>query len=365
MLLAFLRRGLWIAALCVASCDREPSPPPTPVAPPAAVASVAPAAASGDPASDDEPKKRRFPEATVYVDGRIVASVKYLELPQKLPVRWKALDTGDRVVRRYRLAEYLEALGVDLAAVRQVHIHGGRGRVSIVDGAELARVREKLLFSFTQSERGKPRMHYPNDGMAVNTHVDMISNIAVYVQKPPPAYDGKKHVLSFEDGRPIEGVPYAEREREGGTRIYLDGALMGAIKRKSLPDSVVVPGSAEAGLTRYHLLKVLERAKIDPTAVRAVELVSDDTVAATLDQKAFAERAPGMLFTLPKRNRGRIQLAELPEDLSKLDAVLVYASAPLPDRAAQAKAPGSSGDQVNPKSRVISSKAVSGTTSAP
>lgn len=318
----------------------QPASTNAPSAASAAASSAATAASDEVDAGVGATKKRRFREAGVFVDGQAVAGLKYLELPQKLPVRWKVLE-GGKIVRRYRLAEYIEALGVELSTVKQVHIAGGRKRLVIVDGDELQRVRETLLFSFNQSERGKARMHFPNDGMKVNTTIDTIQDVMIYQHKKPPNHDSLKHRTYFEDGKDIDGVPYATDERVGGTRVYVDGVLLTAIKRKTLPEKVEVPGTAEQGLTRFSLRAYLENAKIPPDSVKAMEFVAGDYVDATFDTAAFKEKIPSLVFTLPKRNNGRIQVMDLVNAGQKLDAILLYVKESLPDRAALAKVPGS------------------------
>ena len=332
------------------ACTDKPAVPtadsstPAPTIAPSAASAVASSAATAPEEEADAgaagTKKRRFREAGVFVDGEAVAGLKFLELPQKLPVRWTLRKNG-RHVRRYRLAEYVEALGVPLSTVKQVHIVGGRNRIAIVEGAELQKVREKLLFSFTQSEKGRPRMHFPSGGMKVNSQLDTVQDIMIYQHKKPPNYDLIKHRTYFDDGKTIVGVPYATDERVGGTRVYVDGVLLTAIKRKTLPEKVEVPGSAEQGLTRFSLLAYLENIKIPADSVKAVELVVGDKVDATFDTAAFKEKIPSLVFTLPKRNNGRIQVMDLVNAGEKLDAILLYVKESLPDRAALANPPGS------------------------
>jgi hypothetical protein len=341
-----LRSSLFLACIALSSCT-ESKATPAPEAKKGLADLVAP---KPEASAEEGEKKRRFPEASVYVDGTAIAGVKFLELPAKLAVHYKTYEDGKKV-RRYRLAEYLEALGVDLKTVTELHIYGGRGRISILSGAELERVRESLLFSFTQGTRGKPRMHYPNDGVKTNTQIDLITDLVVYQKFAPPKYEPKSHAISFEEGgQPIEGIPYAAGERLGGTRVYLDGRLVGAIKRKSLPDKLVEPGSPEKGTTRYFLRAYLEDTKIPLESIKAVELVSGDTIAASYDGAQFAERSPSMMFTLPKRSRGRIEVAGLPEETGKLDAILLYSrNAPPPRGSADDEGSGSTVDQVGNK----------------
>jgi hypothetical protein len=260
----------------------------------------------------------------------------YLELPANLPTRWKTLEDG-RQVRRFQVAEYLETLGIDLATIKHLHIYGGRGRISIVSGEELRRVRDTLLFSFTQGDRGKPRMHFPSDGMQVNTQIDIIQNIAVYVHKASPRYHDKYHTLSFEDGQPIKGIPYMVGERPGGTRVYVDGALRTAVKRKFLPERIVEPGSTEAGTSRFIVRSYLASIGIEPASIHTMELLGASEVITRLTGKQLADM-PELVFTLPRRSRGLIQV-ELPGNPAKVEAISLYIKTLPPDRTAHKTPP--------------------------
>jgi hypothetical protein len=336
------------------------SEPPSTNAPQSASATASAAAIAAPEEADAGSKQggtktRRFREAGVYVDGRTLAWVKFLELPQKLPVRWTSRREG-RFHRRYRVAEYIEALGVDLATVKQIHILGGRGKHAIVDGDELRRVRDTLMFSFTQGDKGRPQMHWPSGGMEVNKQLDMMQDLMIYQHKTPPKYHERKHYMYFEDGKKIEGVPYATDEREGGTRVYVDGVMVTAIKRKTLPEKVEVPGTAEQGLTRFSLRAYLENAKIPLDSVHGMELSSNDKVELSLDAAAFKAKIPSLVFTLPKRNNGRIQVMDLESAGEKIDAITLFVKESLPDRAALAKVPGSVKAQSANQNRGISAK---------
>lgn len=347
----FLALSALILALCPAACGRRDDPsgyvaPSRPAGSAAAPAPQPAAAASAAAADEDrETKKRRMPEPMVFLDGKALAAIRFLELPPALKTRWIDPTNSGYLARRYSVADYVEALGVDLATVKQVHFIGGRNRHSIIDGPELIRNRDKLFFSFNQGERGKARMHYPSDGIKVNTQIDLVGTMAIYRDREPPKYHQTKLYAYFEEGKPIQGVPYAEDEREGGTRIYVDGKLVGAIKRKTLPSSVLVPGSAEAGESRFQLGPYLEQLGYPKASIQAVEMLSGDKVAATYDAKGYAEKIGGVVFTLPKRSRGRIQVMDLPESIAKLDAILLYQKNSLPDRAALAAHPGSPATQ--------------------
>ncbi len=100
-------------------------------------------------------QKKRFGQSPVYVDGVPTAVVAYGELPPWLATKWVKLNDGRKVIR-FVFADYLRALGVPLRRLQAVHLYGGRGRVGTISGAELRRVRHRLLFSFTKGRCAAP-----------------------------------------------------------------------------------------------------------------------------------------------------------------------------------------------------------------
>ena len=342
-------------AVCPAGCSQKATAPTPAASTTAAAAAAAPTTAASAAAGDEDEegtKKRRLAEPTTYLDGQPIAGIRFLEMPQKLQVTWKQFRNG-RFVRLYSLADYIESLGVDLTTIKQVHLIGGRNRHVIIDGDELTRTRDKLFFMFTPG--GKPRMQFPGGGMKVNTQIDMLQTLLIYQQRTPPKYSQRDLYTYFEEGVRIQGIPYESAERPGGTRVYVDGALVGAIKRKLLPNAAARPGTTEQGLTRFGLRAYLEHIGVSLAALQGMELVGDEEVAATFDAKAIEEKVPGLDFTLPKRNRGRIEV-HLPDAPKKLDAVLLYMKTGIPDRVAQLTTPGSLATQGKTKNRIISAK---------
>lgn len=281
-------------------------------------------------------RERGSRTSTVYVDGAPKAVLEYLELPSTLATRWRTLKSG-KVVRRFRLDELIAALGVDVAAVQQVHLYGGRDRLSILDGEELRRMREDILFSFTQSDRGKPRMHYPDEDLRVNTRIDMLDDIAIYVARKPPRHEGKYAKLTFDDGVAIEGIPYARGDRPGGTRIYVDGSLRTFVKRRSLPDPVAAPNDSPDEPSRYLLRSYIETLGVAWPSVRTIEILGSNEVLARLDADTLA-KMPDVGFSLRKRSRGLLTL-DLPAATEPVQAIAIYAQTTPPDRVAQAHPP--------------------------
>jgi hypothetical protein len=305
------RLGLFaaLAALLAASCGSSAAPPPQARKLRAILAEHMPEL----PPEKLPEQKRRFKEAAVYVDGNPVGVLKHAELPPALPVRPQRLKDG-RDVPRWRVAEYLEALGVKLDKVRAAHFVGGRDRATIIAGDELRKHRNTLLFSFTRGDSGRPRMHWPPEGIAINTSIDTVSTVLLYVDKEPPHYDPKEHEFSFADGKSIEGVPYAQPEEAlKGTRVYVDGQLAVAMKRKKLPNSMLLPGT-DSRATTFSLALWLASAGVDPAAARGVDLLSGEDLITRLGPKEWAVEKGSLSFSLPRRSQGRILLHLPPED---------------------------------------------------
>jgi hypothetical protein len=226
---------------------------------------------------DPNAGKPRFGECAVYVDGRPVAVLTYGELPPTLPVHLIKLEDDGGTVRRFLMAEYLDALGIDVRKIRQVHLYGGQSRIAILDGGELRRYARKFYFSFTRQTTGKPQMHSPGKDFKISDYVDTITTITVYIDKKPPRFSNEVQSLVDDDGREIDGVPYAKAEMRGGTRVYLDAHLVSNIKRNLLSSTMAV-SQDEKGKPRYSLDAFLRAQKVELPKIHSIELVDADRV---------------------------------------------------------------------------------------
>jgi hypothetical protein len=330
---------LWLlVALLLGACQQDVPPPPKARKLRVLLAERLPAL-QPDRLSEGQ---RRFPEAAVYLDGKPIGVIKHSELSPSLKVHKKRLENG-RDASRYRIVEYLESLGVKVDRVREAHLLGGRGRAVIIAGNELRKHRETLLFSFSRGEAGKPRMHWPAVRMEINTTIDMVSAVMLYVDKAPPTYDRRELEFTFADGKPIEGIPYAAPEEAlKGTRVSVDGILVGAMKRKALPNSMLMPG-ADLAKPSFSLAAWLASFGVDPGAVRAMELLSGEDVITRLTQKEWGDEKNTLSFTLPRRSQGKILIHLPPGDPAvkaspsddpslKVSAVIIYKNVTSPDR---------------------------------
>lgn len=301
---------LLVISVFAAACSKPAEAPPPAPAPVSAAVSAAPskgqnkgdgsgrADGSGRSGAGDGGGggQQRFRLASVWVDGTQLAAVRYGELPPGLraTVVEQTTSEGEKLpVRRFRIADYLEALGVDVARVREVHVYGGRGRIGVLPGDELRKQRHDVMFSFTQGERGKPRLHWPRD-IAVTDKIDMLNDLTVYVDKAPPTWNQEAWRLEI-GGQPVEGIPYATAESGGGTRLYVDGRLARTLRRRSLGEPTGEP-------PRWPLAAQLAGAGVVLDQVQAVDLVDRDTRVSRLDKAAVATAA----LEVPDGSQGRV-----------------------------------------------------------
>jgi hypothetical protein len=283
-----------------------------------------------DPAPDKE-KRPRFGESVVYIDGKPVGVLRSTELPSKLKGRLLKLQEGYETTR-YGVVDYVRALGVDAKRIKALHLYGG-SRVVVVDRAELTRIGDDILFSFVQGDRGKPRLHWPAVKLHTNSTIDMVSNVAVYIEKEPPVLNGRDLVMP--DGSPVQTkVPYAPEEQGNGTRVYVDGALVGTVKRKKLTDDMLATGGV-GGDNRFSVLSYANKLRSDAKQAKAIDLVAGDDVIAHLT----SETARTLTFTVPARNRGQAVVDLKAEDgepqtriSARVSAVQIYVNATPPKR---------------------------------
>ena len=301
-----------------------------------ATTTLIPSSIRPSPPTSGEPapvmKRARFREATVYVDGNPKGFLRALEMPPSLKTHPMTSKTG--TVERYYVAEYLQALGVDIAKVQTLHFYGGR-RIAVVAGSELRRFATVLSFEYAGGDRGKPRMHFPGGDFQTNTSVDMISGIAVYIEKEAPAFvtKGGEGYLAFADGKPIDGVPYAPEEQLKGTRVYVDGALVSTLKRKLLPNELLLDEKA-TGPSEFSLAKYLESVGASTKGARAIDLITGDDVVQRIDGKDWDKQKLTFAFTIPARSQGQLVI-DIPSTnglKAKISTIQIFARMEPPKR---------------------------------
>ncbi len=276
--------------LAQAGCGKPASAPPPAAldaAPPALDAGVdAEAEKHGARWSDDDSGGpggfQIFKEAWVYVDGVPMGVLREIELPN-MPVAWTEKielldfnkgDPGPRerkyLRKRWRLADYLTAVGVDLRRVKLLVVHGGRG-VLAVPGPILRKYRQDLTFDLTGNAWNKLRVFVP-PGMPRNNAFDRYTAVSVFVDKPAPTVTDDDQLQL--DGQWVGGIPYHGSPQRGGIRIYVDDKLALVIKRNALGDTGRVSATGER--ERWNLGQLLAARGIAIGDVTAGDVVHGD-----------------------------------------------------------------------------------------
>jgi hypothetical protein len=183
-----------------------------------------------------------FRETWVYVDGVPRGALIFAELPVALPPAWKddveGLDfhPGDPgphekkiQLLRWRLADYLRLIGVDLARIKMVYLHGN-GYVAI-PGDRFRKNADGITFDLTGNDLTASRFYWPTD-MPTNTSYDRYAAVSVFIDKPPLTLD--EHNNPFIDGVEVMGIPYHGTPERGGFRVYVDNKLAMVVKRNEL-----------------------------------------------------------------------------------------------------------------------------------
>lgn len=211
-----------------------------------------------------------FKETWVYVDGVPRGTMLFAELPATLPIAWKddleGLDfhPGDPPphekkvqLLRWRLADYFKLVGIDVARIKMVYLHGA-GYVAI-PGPQFRRFADGITFDLTGNDLTKTRFYWPVD-MRTNTSFDRYAAVSVFIDKPPLKLD--EHNNPFIDGVEVNGIPYHGTPERGGFRVYVDYKLAMVVKRNELG------AVGRVADTRWDLMKLLEAhgVKVQPVA---------------------------------------------------------------------------------------------------
>lgn len=268
---------------------------------------------------------RKFKDCGVYVDGDPVAVLEFGELPLSLEPVWVE---GKRDVefsggeeppepetikyRRYRLAEYLEALGVNLRKVKEVHIYGGVYAGSL-RGKDLRRARDTIYFGFGRTTHGKA-LFYPPPDVSIGTSFDSIAAIAVYIDKKPPTIR-ENATVEFE-GKTFTDIPYYGEPLRGGIRVYKDDRMVHRIKRKRLRGSDEL-AYWEGDELRWKLAPYLESHGVEIDDVAAAEIIRFDRRVKRLS----GEEVQGTYFVAQKQKGGEVTLGE---EGIPMDALALY-----------------------------------------
>lgn len=252
--------------------------------------------------------------------------LKYSELPPT--IKPEVVMRGPEPFPLFPVDQYLSGIGVDLSKIKAVHFHGGR-RTARMAGSEVTRLSKLLNFAFTRTTEGNPYVVWPEVPFTVSTSVDMIKQVDVFVDKEPPTQDLRKRKWFYPDGSEVVGVAYGSEEKNiKATRIYADGKLLTVIRRKGLPEGVLLPGTEADPV--YGLDVLIESIGIKRETIKTVDLLVGDESYVRLSPEAFA----GSTFALPHKRQGKIdiQVERGARTVEGVTAIQIYQTAPLFDR---------------------------------
>lgn len=295
----------------VVGCSKktpEPTKPVAPVTSPVAAATTKVAddraSASGegklDP-NDPAHGKRKLMglDVGVFVDGVQASVLRYGDMP--------SIPSENNAGKRFRLYDYVKAIGVAPESIKSIHIHGNGDRIASIEGSELLAGKGRFVFSFLSGDTGSPISRWDTDGMKNEFVVHEFRKVTIYVKKPSPAIDKARQCHLGADGECSDAVPYASGDAVKGTRIYVDGKMVGFVKRRQLQDALIM-GETKDGERKYNVKKLIAQMGVDTDGIKAVELVAGDDIIARADSEQFTKISNEFFFTLPKHNHGKVRV---------------------------------------------------------
>jgi len=237
-------------------------------------------------------------DTPVYVDGVQAGVLRAGELP---PIPVVETATG---AKRYRLYDYLKAIGVAPEQVKSVHLHGNNDRIASVEGAELLKEKDRFQFKFLAGESGAPIEAWPTTGLKNTFAVHEIRRMTVYVKKPSAPIHPQRQCHVGADGACSDAIPYSDGAVAKGTRVYVDGKMVGSVKRRLVGDELAVGKNGED--TLYSVAKLVGSMGVDLATIKSAEIVAGDDVIARA--KGADVAAVATHFSLPKHTHGKVKL---------------------------------------------------------
>ncbi len=305
------------AANASAAPAAAPAASPAPSAP-ADIFSEDDEMGGGGPNAGGEGQKgnKRWRDTGVYLDGVPIAMLNFGEMPLGLAPVWiedrVSVDIepgkpgpGYKIVkqREYRFTDYLRALHVDLAKVKELHVLGPKFTDSIVvGGAELRKRGKSFLFRFGAEVGGKAIPVVP-DKFGNGRSPDKVSAVMIYIDKKPPVIDQELGMVL--DGKVITEVPYFGLPLRGGVRVYQNDRIALHIKRPLLRKTTPAGHDAD-GTPRWNLLAVLKENGVATDKIVEAWVIRHERWQERLDRAALEQ----LTFVLPEKGSGNILLGD-------------------------------------------------------
>jgi hypothetical protein len=328
-----LRSCLFVGLFgALVACSKK-APEPTPVAQsttPAPAPSKEEVGGDGklDPKDPNHGKRKLMGlDVGVFADGAQIGVLRFGELPQIPAIE---LEGG---AKAYRIYDYLKAIGLSPESLKSVHFHGNGDRIASIEGSELRKEKDRFVFRFLSGETGTPLQKWDTGGLKNEFVIHEIRRVTIYVKKAAPKLHETKQCHLGADGDCIEGVPYSNGEIAKGTRVYVDGKMVGFVKRRQVGEALAA-GDTPEGEHKFSVAKLVASMGADPSGIKSVELVAGDDVVARANGEQFNKLASSVTFTLPKHNHGKVRV-HVPAEMQArkesdkdalVSAVLLYKS---------------------------------------
>jgi len=259
-------------------------------------------------------RKQMGLDVGVFVDGVQVSVLRYGDLP---PIPALTLEGG---AVRYKLLDYVKAIGVSPESIKSIHVHANNDRIGSIEGSELLKFKDRFQFQFLSGLTGTAVTSWDVEGLKNDFSVHEIRKVTIYVKKPSPLVDRKKNCHVGADGACSDAVPYASGDVVKGTRVYVDGKMVGFVKRRQLSDALLL-GQTESGEQKYSVAKLIAKMTTESGAIQAVDLVAGDDVVGHIEGEALGKVVSDLFFTLPKHNHGKVRMHVPADAQAKNDGV--------------------------------------------
>ncbi|MGD0528040.1 MAG: hypothetical protein ABSE49_23100 [Polyangiaceae bacterium] len=330
-----------------ASCSKAQPTASAQTRPPPQRLSMAEVPPPADGQHGEGRKGGNFRESVVYVDGQAKGILRFSELPPTLkPILEPEIDDLG-IPRYYHLVDYLQAIGVDVDHIREMHVSGSHDRIAVFTGEELRSHRDRMVFDFTQQVAGKPRARWAQlHAIPHKPMVDVILNVSIYIAKTPPTF---AHGDIWLDGKVVdEPIPYVGDGVPKGTRVYSDGKLDGWVRRKTLPNKLIAPDS-EVTNAKFSTDAFLAYVGADTRNAKTIDFYANDALVARVDGKTWSQTKGQYEFVLPSRSHGQVEQL-FPGDLQgRVTSIKVYVHATAPERKLQPAALAPQGGSDDPQ----------------
>ncbi len=238
-------------------------------------------------------------DAPIYVDGKQMGVLRYGDLaiaPETM------LEGGTPA---FALRDVLSSIGVAPSSIKAVHLHGNTDRIASIEGKELLAEPKRFTFTFTSQTTGAAIQQWDTGGLKNAFVVHEIRKVSVFVKRTPTAIHPQRRCHLDKAGACTTDVPYLAGPELHGTRVYVDGRIVGFAKRRSLTDAMVL-GTEADGEQNYAVEKLVASFGVDARRIKAVELVAGDDVIGRASTDQWTAVAPSLAFSLPRHNRGKV-----------------------------------------------------------